>query len=188
MNILGLIPARGGSKEIPRKTSRSLAGSHCPSGAWRPRARAYPHKGRWFDGRRRDRRAATAEVLVRPSELAADDTSMFDVIRHAIDELVLDIVVLLQPNVPASASQRTRRPGRRASARKRRRLRRQCDRSPHRYRPDALDESTARVSSRREPPDRAVRSRRRCPNGLAVFAVHAARLAEISTRATVAPT
>jgi N-acylneuraminate cytidylyltransferase len=108
--VLGLIPARSGSKGLPGKNVRPLAG--------RPLI-AYA-----VDAARRsgviDRvvvttdapeiaavaREAGAEVpFMRPTDLAGDDTPMLPVITHAVATLeasgwAADVVVLLQPTSP----------------------------------------------------------------------------------------
>jgi CMP-N,N'-diacetyllegionaminic acid synthase len=103
--ILGLIPARGGSKGIPRKNLAPVAGK--PLLAWTV--------GAALASRRLTRavvstdsdeiadvaRSLGADVLARPAELAADETPMLDVIRHALGELrACDALVLLQPTSP----------------------------------------------------------------------------------------
>jgi CMP-N-acetylneuraminic acid synthetase len=101
---VGLIPARGGSKGIPHKNIAELAGK--PLLVWTiEAARGSEHVERVVvstDAREiaAAARAAGAEVLERPAALASDDTPMLDVIRHAIDELDPEILVLLQPTSP----------------------------------------------------------------------------------------
>ena len=107
---VGLVPARSGSKGVPGKNLRPLAGSSLIAYA----ARAGRESGVL------DRlvlstdsteiadagRVAGLEVpFMRPSELAADDTPMLAVIRHALAALdasgwSADVVVLLQPTSP----------------------------------------------------------------------------------------
>src|ERR671936_117612 len=102
MTAVGLIPARGGSKGIPRKNLTPLAGR--PLLAWTI--------GAARSARRTDRVVVStdspeissaaaelgAEVLRRPPELARDETPMRDVVLHAVRELGgCDLLVLLQP-------------------------------------------------------------------------------------------
>jgi CMP-N,N'-diacetyllegionaminic acid synthase len=99
--VLGLIPARGGSKGIPGKNLVPLAGK--PLLAWTVEAaRAARSLTRVVVSTDDDGIAATAgvEVLRRPAELAADETPMLDVIRHAAEEIPCDLLVLLQPTSP----------------------------------------------------------------------------------------
>ena len=99
--VLGLIPARGGSKGIPGKNLVPLAGK--PLLAWTVdaarAARSLTHVVVSTDD---DGIAAAAgvQVLRRPAELAADETPMLDVIRHAAEEIPCDVLVLLQPTSP----------------------------------------------------------------------------------------
>jgi len=108
--VMAIVPARGGSKGVPDKNLRVLAGRTLLD--------------RTADAARRsgviDRvilstdaeaiaaagRAAGLEVpFMRPSEIAQDDTPMLPVVRHAIDEVARggwdpDLIVLLQPTSP----------------------------------------------------------------------------------------
>ena len=103
---LGLIPARGGSKGIPRKNVLPIAGK--PLIAWTIEAA--------LAAQRIDRVVVTtddaeiAEVaarfgadvpFVRPAELARDETPGIDPVLHAIGALPgYDRIVLLQPTSP----------------------------------------------------------------------------------------
>ena len=108
--VLGLVPARSGSKGVPGKNVRPLAGHTLLEYT----ARAARQSGVL------DRlvlstdspeiadagRSAGLDVpFMRPAALAADDTPMVPVIQHALTELSQqrwspDIVVLLQPTSP----------------------------------------------------------------------------------------
>jgi CMP-N,N'-diacetyllegionaminic acid synthase len=108
--VLGLVPARGGSKGVPGKNIKPLAG--------RPlleyTARAASQSGvidRLVLSTDSDEVAAVGreaglEVpFMRPAALAQDDTPMLAVIRHAIDALDergwhAEVLVLLQPTSP----------------------------------------------------------------------------------------
>jgi CMP-N-acetylneuraminic acid synthetase len=105
IEIVGLIPARGGSKGIPRKNLVPLAGR--PLIVWTiEAARASRMLTRVVVSTDDDEIAAVArdrevEVLDRPAGLADDATPMLDVIRHACAELGrVDVLVLLQPTSP----------------------------------------------------------------------------------------
>ena len=104
MDVVALIPARGGSKGIPRKNLASVAGR--PLLAWTvDAARASRTVTRTVVSTENEEiaeaaRSLGAEVLARPPELAADDTPMQPVIAHALDELATDVLVLLQPTSP----------------------------------------------------------------------------------------
>jgi CMP-N,N'-diacetyllegionaminic acid synthase len=115
VRILALIPARGGSKGIPRKNLRLLAGR--PLLAWSIDA-AYsspmPGHERRVVVSTDDAEIALeavrvgAEIIMRPDELATDEAATDPVIVHAVETLKADgwrpdIVVLLQPTVPVRA-------------------------------------------------------------------------------------
>jgi CMP-N,N'-diacetyllegionaminic acid synthase len=102
MEVLGLIPARGGSRG---KNLWPLAGK--PLLAWTVEAaRASSTLTRTVVSTDSEEVAATArelgaEVLARPAELARDETPTRAVIAHALDELgSFDVLVLLQPTSP----------------------------------------------------------------------------------------
>ena len=111
MNILGLIPARGGSKTIPQKNIVPLAGK--PLLAYTCEAAlASQHLTRVMLN---TDDAEIAEVgrefgvdipFLRPNDLAADDSLILPVIQHTLkwleeqQEFFVDIVVLLQPTSP----------------------------------------------------------------------------------------
>lgn len=114
-HILGLIPARGGSKGIPGKNVRPLAGKPLIQYACEA-ARGSRLLSRTIvstDCARIAEAASNARVEVpflRSAELATDTTPMADVIYHAIQWMELnegkgpDIVVLLQPTAPLRQS------------------------------------------------------------------------------------
>lgn len=110
MRLLGVIPARGGSRGIPQKNLRRIAGKSLL---------AYTAEA--ARGSRRLERtilstddAAIAEAgrtlgievpFMRPSDLAEDVTPMLPVLQHAVREMsargfAADAVVLLQPTSP----------------------------------------------------------------------------------------
>ena len=103
--MLGLIPARGGSKAIPGKNLAPVAGRSLL--AWTIEA-ALGTRGltRVVVSTDDERIAAEARRLgvevpfMRPAELAADETPMLDVVLHACEEIPCDAVVLLQPTSP----------------------------------------------------------------------------------------
>lgn len=111
MNVLGVIPARGGSKSIPRKNLAPLAGR--------------PLLAYTCEAARRSRRLTRvvlstddAEIaavgrecgvpapFTRPPALAGDETPMVEVLRHAVawieahEGFATDAVVVLQPTSP----------------------------------------------------------------------------------------
>jgi CMP-N-acetylneuraminic acid synthetase len=111
VNILGLIPARGGSKAIPRKNIIPLAGK--PLLAYTCEAATTSQVLTRIILNTDDREIADiglefgVEVpFLRPLHLAADDTPIFPVIKHTLEWLAdnqvfqTEIVVLLQPTSP----------------------------------------------------------------------------------------
>lgn len=104
--FLAIIPARGGSKRLPRKNILNLAGK--PLIGWSIEAGL---KSRYID-----KTVVTSDddeilniakqfgsnVLKRPDELASDTASSFDAIEHAIKQTVkqYDYTILLQPTSP----------------------------------------------------------------------------------------
>lgn len=104
MTILGIIPARGGSKGIPRKNIKLLYGR--PLLAWSIEAARNSRLLDRFVVSTEDAEIATvarewgAEVLDRPPELAADTAISREVIKHALVTLDADVSVLLQPTNP----------------------------------------------------------------------------------------
>jgi CMP-N,N'-diacetyllegionaminic acid synthase len=107
-DILAIIPARGGSKGIPRKNLALLAGKplidytiEAAQGS-----RRFSRIVVSTDDSEISNHAKLKGVEVpflRPAELSGDDTPMLDVVRHAIDALAAQdaqAVVLLQPTSP----------------------------------------------------------------------------------------
>ena len=105
-SVLAIIPARGGSKGVPRKNIRPLGGK--PLIAWTIEA---AHRSAWID--RLILSSEDQEIIdtacawgcdvpfVRPAELARDCTPGIDPVLHALKQLPsFDLVVLLQPTSP----------------------------------------------------------------------------------------
>lgn len=111
VRVVGLVPARGGSKGVPRKNARPLAGR--PLLAWTAAAAlAARSLDRVVLSTEDDeladigRRHGLDVPFRREAALAADDTPMIDVIVDALDRLAdagdrYDAVCLLQPTNPA---------------------------------------------------------------------------------------
>ena len=102
--ILAIIPARGGSERIPRKNLRKLCGK--PLIVWTIEAAKQSRHLNWFAVSTEDKeiedvsRSYGVDVILRPKELACNNTPMLPVLQHFIKDLVVDIVVLLQPTSP----------------------------------------------------------------------------------------
>lgn len=106
LRVLGLIPARGGSKSIPGKNLRQVAGK--PLIAWTIEAAA---ASRYLDRcvlSSDDPEIIEAAKLYgceapfrRPAQYARDDSPGIDPVLHALEALPgFDILVLLQPTSP----------------------------------------------------------------------------------------
>jgi CMP-N,N'-diacetyllegionaminic acid synthase len=103
VRVAGLIPARGGSKGIPRKNLAPVGGK--PLLRWTVEAalaaQALERVVVSTDDDEIAAAAADCEVLRRPAALAADETPMLEVVLHALDSLeAADAVCLLQPTSP----------------------------------------------------------------------------------------
>jgi CMP-N,N'-diacetyllegionaminic acid synthase len=109
--VLGLVPARGGSRGVPGKNIVPLGGK--PLVAWTAEAAA---GSRYLDRTILSSddeaiiaagHAAGLEVpFVRPAGLARHDTPAMDVVLHALDAVdeAFDLLVLLQPTSPLRTS------------------------------------------------------------------------------------
>lgn len=105
MKLIGIIPARGGSKGIPRKNIRPLAGK--PLIAYTIEAALASRIDKVVVSTEDAEIAVIAgklgaEVVTRPPELAQDDTPTLPVLQHAVRETGgrFDAVVTLQPTSP----------------------------------------------------------------------------------------
>lgn len=102
--IIGLIPARGGSKGVPNKNIKMICGK--PLIVWTIE--------RALQSQMIDKvvvstdseviadiaRQSGVEVIMRPEELATDTASTQDVMVHTLKKIPADILVLLQPTSP----------------------------------------------------------------------------------------
>jgi len=109
--VLGIIPARGGSKRIPRKNLIKLA--HKPLIAYTIEAGLHSPYIDTLVVSTDDREIADVAIthnaqvpFLRPIELARDESCTFEAIRHSIEyyrdieKREFDFVVLLQPTSP----------------------------------------------------------------------------------------
>ena len=177
MDVLGLIPARGGSKGIPGKNLVPVGGK--PLLAWTVEAAlGATELTRVVVSTDDDEIASAAgvEVRRRPAELAADDTPMLDVVHHAVTELGPDVVVLLQPTSPLRRAEHV-------DACVRLLLESGADavvsvvEVPHRFRPDSLmDVVGGRVVARGSARTRQEKELVYARNGPAVLARRADRI------------
>lgn len=114
--ILGIIPARGGSKGVPNKNITSLGGK--PLIAWTIKeAKNSKLLNRLILSTDSIKIAEIAKKygievpFLRPSEIAKDYTPMLQVIKHSLEYLkkdedyMPDVIVILQPTVPFRKSE-----------------------------------------------------------------------------------
>jgi CMP-N-acetylneuraminic acid synthetase len=96
--LLAIVPARGGSKGIPRKALCPLNG--IPMIEYTLRAARESRLDAVLISTDDDEIARFGPSVIRPFELAQDDTPMYPVIEHAVYGLSLDAVMILQPTSP----------------------------------------------------------------------------------------
>jgi CMP-N,N'-diacetyllegionaminic acid synthase len=109
-NVIAIVPARGGSKGLPGKNTREICGR--PLLAWSVRAGL---ESRYVDEvivstdsediAQVALKAGAKVPFLRPSELAQDTSTSFDVIVHALDhykklETQFSYIALLEPTSP----------------------------------------------------------------------------------------
>lgn len=102
--ILGIIPARGSSKGIPRKNLKMIAGK--PLIVWSIEAAKKSKRMDHFVVSTEDKEVKEvaqecgAEVVDRPYRLATDEASTLSVLQQVLSIINADIVVILQPTSP----------------------------------------------------------------------------------------
>lgn len=108
MSVVAVVPARGGSKGVPRKNLRELGGLPLVAHAIRCAALCPEIATTVVTTDDREiaetARAHGAGVIERPPALAADEAAMWPVVRHALEALAdpaHDVVALLDPTSPA---------------------------------------------------------------------------------------
>ena len=114
MNIISIIPARGGSKGIPRKNIKLLNGKPLISYSIDASNSCSLIDDTYVSTEDAEiseiSKGNNAEVIERPDELAGDDSSSIDVILHVLDYLenrgeLPALFVLLQPTSPLRTSE-----------------------------------------------------------------------------------
>lgn len=113
MNILAIIPARGGSKGIPRKNLKLLADK--PLILYSIEAAVNSKNINKIIVSTDDKEIAAisgsynVEVIIRPKELSTDNSHVIDTVLHVLNSLNEgydpDIIVLLQPTSPLRTSE-----------------------------------------------------------------------------------
>lgn len=113
MNILTIIPARGGSKGVPRKNIMPLNGKPLIYYSIKNAFESNFINEIIISTEDTEIKKITEEfglkVITRPEELATDDSKTIDVIIHVLDSLnfegyIPSIVVILQPTSPLRTS------------------------------------------------------------------------------------
>ncbi|MBZ0264074.1 acylneuraminate cytidylyltransferase family protein [bacterium] len=110
MKVLGIIPARGGSKGVPRKNIKLLLGK--PLIGWTIEASAASNLTRTILTTDDEEIAQIGKELgadvpfIRPANLATDSSGAIPVIQHALelvekeDGIIYDAIMMLQPTTP----------------------------------------------------------------------------------------
>ena len=102
--ILGITPARGGSKEVPGKNIKGILGM--PLIAWTIEAAKESEMIDRYVVSTEDEEIAEisrkcgADVIERAPELATDEATTLSVLKHAIEKIPCDSIVLLQATSP----------------------------------------------------------------------------------------
>ena len=113
LNILVIIPARGGSKGVPRKNIKLLAGkpliSYTIQAALQSKYAMRVVVSTDDDEIAEISKNCGAEVLKRPKELAKDTSATIDSVFHVIKDYetdyLPDVIVLLQPTSPLRSAE-----------------------------------------------------------------------------------
>ncbi len=104
ITYLAVIPARGGSKGIPRKNIKMMAGR--PLIAWTIEAAKQSRLLDRFVVSTEDKEIAVvarrygAEVIHRPASLATDTATTLSVLQQVLTQIDAENIVLLQPTSP----------------------------------------------------------------------------------------
>lgn len=104
MDIVSFIPARGGSKSIPHKNIKKLGGK--PLINWSIEVSQKCDLRTIVDTDNKEIAEIAenlgAEVMIRPSELAQDKTSMFEMLKNEVLKIdpISEYIILLQPTSP----------------------------------------------------------------------------------------
>ncbi len=110
-NVLGVIPCRGGSKRLPRKNIKILAGLPLVGYTIRAAQQSKSLTDYLVSSEDKEiikiaKKYGAPVPFIRPAELATDDVRNIDVVDHALkfmenkNGIIYDIIVLLQPTCP----------------------------------------------------------------------------------------
>jgi len=114
LNIIAIIPARGGSKGIPRKNIKMIAGKELIAYSINAGKSSRYIKNLFVSTEDDDieevSRRYGADIIKRPSELAEDDSPTIDVILNCLEyfhknKIKVDVILLLQATSPLRTSQ-----------------------------------------------------------------------------------
>ena len=109
MNIISIITARGGSKGVPRKNIQLIDGKPVIAYSIKPSISCDLINNTYVTSEDKEildiSKKYGAELIIRPNELAKDDSSSVDVVIHSLDYLETkgikpDFFILLQPTSP----------------------------------------------------------------------------------------
>ena len=106
--ILGITPARGGSKGVLRKNIKEIAGK--PLIAWTIEAAKNSKLLERYVVSTEDEEIASIcksygiEVIKRPPNLATDEASTLSVLQHVVEQIPCEITVLLQVTSPVRSN------------------------------------------------------------------------------------
>jgi N-acylneuraminate cytidylyltransferase len=113
--VLGIIPARGGSKGVPLKNRRLVAGQpliqYSIAAALRSKRLTNIVVSTDDPAIGEIARACGVEVVERPAQLSEDASPVIDAVRHVVETLVANdrikpqAIVLLQPTAPLRTSE-----------------------------------------------------------------------------------
>ncbi len=116
MKVLALIAARAGSKGLKSKNVRKLAGVPLLTRAVRLAHQSQRKGERWrvavsteSPAYARLARAAGADVIARPRDLATDRARLIDAVLHAITDSDCDVLLLLSATTPLTKPSDVRR-------------------------------------------------------------------------------
>ena len=108
MKTVVLIPARGGSKRLPRKNIKNLCGRPLIDYAIKTSLNSNVDET-WVSTEDKEIKNIAlkcgAKVLDRPKELASDTSTQEEVIAHFTENIDYDIIVLIEPTYPLIQTQ-----------------------------------------------------------------------------------
>jgi len=103
MKVVSLIPARGGSKRVPRKNIKEFCGKPLMWYAIDASLRSLVWET-WVSTEDEEIKEIAkgfgAQVLDRPDELAEDDVSQEEVMMHFSEHVNYDVIILIEPTYP----------------------------------------------------------------------------------------